>query len=260
MNIAGPCAFESRQQIRLCLPALKLANISTLRASLWKPRTQPGWQGLGQEALQALYEETIPHGFRPATEVLSAEQAKMAIEALKPFGPKARLLLWLGARNQNHFEQERIAKLVKAAPKGVQLMFKNQMWEDFRHWLGIFEHLQNAGLSKERIIACHRGFAVKAADNPKNFRNLPNFDMAMEIKKHCEIPMIIDLSHIAGSKEKILDLFKEAKSFAFDGWMLELHPSPAKAFTDAGQQLSPQEFEKLLEKTKKSSKNLSKAA
>lgn len=256
MNIAGPCAFESRQQIVDCRSALQATSINTMRASLWKPRTRPGWQGLGAKALLPLFEETLPFGIRPATEVLNKEQAKMAIDALKGFGKDAKLLLWLGSRNQNHFEQEQIAKLVANTPKNVELMFKNQMWEDYRHWLGIFEHLTSAGLLNERIIACHRGFAAKDADNPKSYRNLPNFEMAMKLKEQCAVRMIVDLSHIAGSKEKIKELYDEAKKYDFDGWMLELHPQASKALTDAKQQLSLPEFKRLVNRAK----NLSKAA
>lgn len=42
MIIAGPCALESRQQLRECVQALKTMGVSTIRAPLWKPRTRPG--------------------------------------------------------------------------------------------------------------------------------------------------------------------------------------------------------------------------
>ncbi len=108
--IAGPCALESREQLRGCVTSLKALGIRMVRASLWKPRTQPGWEGLGGMSLPLLLEETLPHGLIPATEIMSAEHALMAIHALEHYGEEAQMIIWLGSRNQNHIEQRRSQK------------------------------------------------------------------------------------------------------------------------------------------------------
>jgi 3-deoxy-D-arabino-heptulosonate 7-phosphate (DAHP) synthase len=244
--IAGPCALESRQQLRSCCSQLQPLGIQAIRASLWKPRTQPGWEGLGADSLDLLLEETLPLGLVPATEILNAEHAKQVVDALRRFDSNSKMLVWLGARNQNHIEQRAIAQILALGPKNLNLMFKNQMWTDERHWIGIYEHLIDAKFPKERLIACHRGFSPGMAPNPLKLRNLPDFEMAMRIKEKMQIPMVLDPSHIGGNRENVLDIMQEAQKYQFDGYLIEVHDQPEKAKTDVNQQLSVSEFQQLL--------------
>lgn len=244
--IAGPCALESRQQLRECVQILKQMGVTMIRASLWKPRTQPGWEGLGWMSLPLLLEETLPHGMVPATEIISAEHALMVVHALEQHEHNARMLVWLGSRNQNHIEQKKIAKILATGPEGITLMFKNQMWEDERHWLGICEHLLSEGFPRERLMVCHRGFSPGKMPNPKGYRNLPDFEMAMRVKEKTGLPMLLDPSHIGGSRENVLDICTIATAYQFDGHLVEMHCEPEHAKTDKLQQLSPIEFQALL--------------
>jgi chorismate mutase len=244
--IAGPCALESRQQLRSCCSLLQPLGITAIRASLWKPRTQPGWEGLGGESLELLLEETLPRGLAPATEILNAEHAKLIVAALEKYGADSKMLVWLGARNQNHLEQRAIAQILAAGPKNLTFMFKNQMWAEERHWIGIYEHILDAGYPRERLIACHRGFSPGMAPNPDNLRNLPDFEMAMRMKEKMKIPMVLDPSHIGGSRENVRKIMQEAQKYAFDGYLIEVHEQPEQARTDTKQQLSVEEFQELL--------------
>jgi 3-deoxy-D-arabino-heptulosonate 7-phosphate (DAHP) synthase len=244
--IAGPCALESRQQLRSCCSMLQPLGIKAIRASLWKPRTQPGWEGLGAESLDLLLEETIPNGLIPATEILNAEHAKLVVEALKKFGADSKMLVWLGARNQNHIEQRNIAQTLAKGPSNLTFMFKNQMWAEERHWMGIFEHIIDAGYPRERLIACHRGFSPGMVPNLQGLRNLPDFEMAMRLKEKMKIPMVLDPSHIGGSRMNVLNIIKEAQQYHFDGYLIEVHDQPENAKTDVNQQLSVGEFQEVL--------------
>lgn len=247
---AGPCALESRQQLRECVSHLKQLRIPIVRASLWKPRTLPGWEGLGRDSLPVLLEETLPHGLIPATEIISSEHAQDVVNVLKDFGSHAKMLVWLGARNQNHLEQQKMARILAEGPHTLHFMFKNQMWDDERHWIGIYEHIIAAGFPKERLMMCHRGFSPGKMTNPEGYRNLPDFEMAMRVKKHTGLPMILDPSHIAGSKVNVFKVMEEARQYDFDGYMIEVHTDPEKARTDANQQLSMNEFQTVLKTIK----------
>jgi 3-deoxy-D-arabino-heptulosonate 7-phosphate (DAHP) synthase len=245
--IAGPCALESRAQLRETIQILKELDVNMVRASLWKPRTRPGWEGLGWMCLPLLLEETIPQGMIPCTEIICAEHAQMVVHALEQYGTEARMLVWLGSRNQNHLEQKKIARILASGSQGILFMFKNQMWEDENHWLGICEHILSAGFPQERLMICHRGFSPSKAPNPKGFRNLPDFDMAMRVKQRTGLPMILDPSHIGGSQENVLDICAMAAGYDFDGCIVEVHSDPSQAKTDAKQQLSANQFRSLLE-------------
>lgn len=244
--IAGPCALESRQQLQECVQNLKQMGVTMIRASLWKPRTQPGWEGLGWMSLPLLLEETLPHGLVPATEIISAEHALMVVHALEHFGDDARMIVWLGSRNQNHIEQKKIAKILATGPDGITFMFKNQMWDDEKHWLGIYEHIISEGFPRERLMTCHRGFSPGKVPNLKGLRNLPDFEMAMRIKEKTGLPMLLDPSHIGGSRENVIDICNMAANYHFDGYLIEMHCDPKNAKTDAKQQLDPTELQALM--------------
>ncbi len=246
LMIAGPCALESRDQLRETVATLKKLGINMIRASLWKPRTLPGWEGLGWMGLPILLEETVPHGLIPATEIITAEHALMVVHAMEQNGENAKIIVWLGSRNQNHIEQKKISKILATGPGGIILMFKNQMWEDERHWLGIYEHIISEGFPRERLMICHRGFSPGKMNNPKGLRNLPDFEMAMRVKEKTGLPMLLDPSHIGGSTENVMEICSAAMAYDFDGHLVEMHCNPDKAKTDAKQQLSPAQFQSLL--------------
>lgn len=245
--IAGPCALESREQLIRCAEELKKDGIKYLRASLWKPRTTPGWEGYGFYGIPMLLEEALNRDLIPCTEILSAIQAQMMVDALRICGVEdAGAVVWLGARNQNHFEQKRIASFLANGTKNLIFMFKNQIWLDKRHWFGIYEHILSAGFPKERLWACHRGFTPGYGSNPENLRNIPEFEMAMEMKEKMGIPMLLDPSHIGGHHEKVVKIIEESLKYDFDGYLIETHDNVAVAKTDASQQLTFDQMKKVI--------------
>jgi len=244
--IAGPCAAESREQVVNCALALKKQGIKTMRASLWKPRTKPGFEGMGAKGIPWLAEVTNL-GITVATEILLPEQLTRLIRVIGKKGDLKKVLLWIGSRNQNHLIQREIAKIIKEKmPKTVKLLIKNQAWTDERHWLGIVDHILGSGISPKRLILCHRGFSPNNQKNPENLRNLPDFEMAMRVKEKTGLPMLIDPSHIGGTVENVFKVAKQSADFDFDGMMAEVHPEPKIAKSDAKQQLTFKELDKLL--------------
>jgi chorismate mutase len=191
-------------------------------------------------------EETLIHGVTPATEILTSEHAQLVVDALLRAGPEAQILVWLGARNQNHLEQTKISKILAEGPSGIHFMFKNQMWDDERHWMGIYEHIVSAGFPKERLLMCHRGFCPGKMPNPKGYRNLPDFEMAMRMKQKTGLPMILDPSHIGGTQDNVFDIMRQAQGYDFDGYLIEVHHDPHHALTDVKQQLSLDQFKDIL--------------
>jgi chorismate mutase/prephenate dehydratase len=67
--IAGPCAVESREQVRACARIVKEMGGDLLRGGCFKPRTSPySFQGLGYEALDWLAEAGAEAGLPIVTE------------------------------------------------------------------------------------------------------------------------------------------------------------------------------------------------
>jgi len=241
--IAGPCAVESKEQIAIILREASKRHVDFVRLPLWKPRTKPGFSGLGDEGIPLLV-EAARQGINPATEVLLPDQAKKVMYAVFSQVENTRLLIWIGSRNQNHYIQREIAHIV-SVDKRVVLMIKNQPWNSQEHWEGIIQHVLDGGIGKDNLILCHRGF-IPNGHNPHHFRNVPDFTMSMEIRKKTGLPMLFDPSHTGGSIANVIKVAKQAATHEFDGILIEVHHNPKKALTDAQQQLTWVQFDKLL--------------
>lgn len=242
--IAGPCAAESEAQIELCAKEAKKRSVDFLRVSLWKPRTKPGFDGLGEEGITLLV-KVAKMGINPATEVIVPSHAEKVMQAVLNATPTGKVLLWIGARNQNHYIQQEIARVV-GNEKRVMLMVKNQPWPSLEHWEGIIEHVLHGGINKKNLLICHRGFSPNGHPNPYGYRNVPDYNMSKKIKQKFSLPMIFDPSHTGGSVENVLRLTKEAAKHSFDGMVVEVHPNPKEAKSDAKQQLTWKQFDSLL--------------
>lgn len=253
--IAGPCATESRKQIRESVKGAIENGVQLHRTSLWKPRTEPAWDGIGsKKGTPIMLDEVVGKGLTPATEVIHASHALSVIKAIRKIRGSERLngvpnaVLWIGARNGDHLNQQGIGRAVAAHPD-ILVGVKNPMEADERGWKGRVAHVLSGGASKEQILLIHRGFFDR---DERSLRNTPDFNMAMRVKKELGLPMLIDPSHIGGSVENVIRITKEAMAFrdketgvGFDGLILEVHPEPHKALTDAKQQLTWSEFSKL---------------
>ncbi|MDA0986693.1 MAG: hypothetical protein O3A55_03730 [Bacteroidetes bacterium] len=245
--ISGPCAVESRNQIMSCALSLQERKIEIIRASLWKPRTKPSFDGVGENGIP-WFSEITKLGLTAATEVLTPDHVSSLANGINNSeGNLKNVLLWIGSRNQNHFIQQEIAKrILNEFPKEVKLLIKNQPWKEDEHWFGIVEYILNSGFGKDRIILCHRGFSHNDLTQTENFRNPPDFNLAMNVKLKTGLPMLIDPSHIGGTIENVFLAVNQSKVYDFDGLMVEVHSTPTEAKTDPEQQLSFAQFDKLI--------------
>ncbi|MBU6388922.1 hypothetical protein KGQ71_00200 [Patescibacteria group bacterium] len=242
--IAGPCAAESPSQIDITLTEAGKRPVSFVRVSLWKPRTKPGFDGIGAEDGLPLLQEAARRGLNPATEVLTPKQAQAVLEAVLPVLGDGKLCIWIGSRNQNHFIQQEISELASQDDR-VTLLVKNQPWESEDHWRGLIDHVLHGGIPRERLLLCHRGFTPNGV-HPYNYRNVPHYEMAMRVKAATGARMVFDPSHTGGTVDNVKRVAREAAAYDFDGMIVEVHPSPAEALSDAKQQLTWEEFDQLL--------------
>ena len=240
--IPGPCAAESKEQIDIAICEAKKRHIDFLRVNLWKPRTKPGFEGVGEVGIPWMI-HAAKQGVHPGTEVLTPRQAEVVMHAVLGAVSNTKLLLWIGARNQNHFIQKEIAQIV-ARDKRAFLLVKNQPWINEEHWEGIIEHVLEAGIAQENLINCHRGFSPHG-DNPLGLRNKPDFAMAQRVREKNGIPVVFDPSHTGGNVPNVFILAKEAAQAGMNGLMIEVHHDPKNALTDSKQQVTWEEFDKI---------------
>lgn len=234
--IAGPCSAESQEQILETAAALKPMQVQLFRAGVWKPRTRPGsFEGNGERALAWLRE--VQEQFQLPVSVEVAEPAHIEL-ALK-YGIS---VLWIGARTTvNPFQVQKLADALRGVK--IPVMVKNPVNPDTDLWLGGIERIERADV--QEVAAIHRGFSSYKGSSA--YRNQPNWAIPVELKRRRrDLAIICDPSHITGRRDKVAEVAQKAMDMHFDGLMIETHPNPDEAWSDAAQQITPQALQTLL--------------
>ncbi|SOE24092.1 3-deoxy-D-arabinoheptulosonate-7-phosphate synthase [Spirosomataceae bacterium TFI 002] len=234
--IAGPCSAETEEQyLETARGIAKNGYAHVLRAGVWKPRTRPGsFEGVGEEALPWLQQAKKETGLPTAIEVATPEHVELALK----YGVD---ILWLGARTTvNPFNVQALADSLKGVD--VPVLIKNPINPDLALWVGAFERIAGAGITK--LGAIHRGFSN--AQETK-YRNSPMWQIAVELKAMLpNIPMIGDPSHMAGKRSLLAELTQRSMDLNYDGLIIESHRNPDEAWSDASQQLTPDALGEML--------------
>jgi chorismate mutase len=234
--IAGPCSAETYEQLKETALAVTKLSIPLVRAGVWKPRTRPGsFEGIGAEALQWMdrIREEHPH-IKFAIEVGHPQHVELALRHQVE-------VVWIGARSTvNPFNVQEIAEALAGTQQPV--LVKNPINPDLALWLGALERLEKQGISK--IGAIHRGFS---SFGESRYRNQPDWQLPIELKRERpDLPLLCDPSHIAGDRNIIFDISQKALDLDYDGLMIETHPRPDEAWSDAKQQVTPESLAEIL--------------
>ena len=227
--IAGPCSAESLEQVLETAQALKSEGHTQLfRAGVWKPRTRPGqFEGAGYNALEWLQTMRQEVGLPFVIEVANADHVEKALAVQAD-------AVWIGARTTvNPFYVQEIAEALRGTR--IPVLVKNPIHADLGLWLGALERLDKEGLTD--LAAVHRGFFSSFA---APYRNEPRWEMSFELRRQApHIPIICDPSHIAGDRRLVEHVAQIAMDIQMDGLMVEVHPDPEQALSDAAQQITP---------------------
>ncbi len=215
--------------------ALQQQGVKLFRAGIWKPRSRPNaFEGVGQQGLLWLRRVKQELGLLVTTEVATGRHVE---EALK----QEVDVLWIGARTTvNPFAVQEIADALQGVR--VPVMVKNPVNPDLALWIGAIERIYNTGITD--LAAIHRGFS--SYDEAK-YRNSPLWQIPIELKARYQgMPLIVDPSHIGGKRELIFPLTQKALDLGYDGMMIETHPTPDLALSDAAQQVTPDALKSIL--------------
>ncbi|MBR1809275.1 MAG: bifunctional 3-deoxy-7-phosphoheptulonate synthase/chorismate mutase type II [Paludibacteraceae bacterium] len=242
--IAGPCSAESREQVIQTAEAMKQAGADIFRAGLWKPRTSPhSFRGVGETGIAWLVEAQETFGLPVATEVAIPEHLSLCVKA----GIRN---LWIGARTTaNPFMVQQLADALQAldneTKSSICMMVKNPINPDLDTWCGAIERIRKAGISN--IVAIHRGFSDSLALTGNTMRNDALWSIPLSLHRLMpDILLVNDPSHLTGDRQLVGRLSQQALDLGFEGLMIEVHPEPDKALSDAKQQLSIEEAQALL--------------
>ena len=229
--ISGPCSAETEEQTLETARRLAAQGVKIFRAGIWKPRTRPGaFEGVGTVGLPWLRKVKEETGMFVSIEVANAHHV---YEALK-FGVD---MLWIGARTTaNPFAVQEVADALSGTD--IPVLIKNPVNPDLELWIGAIERVNRAGV--KMIGAIHRGFSTY---DKSEYRNNPEWQIPIELRRRIpELPIITDPSHITGKREMIAGLSQEAMDLNFNGLIIESHMCPDKAWSDASQQVTPEQL------------------
>jgi 3-deoxy-7-phosphoheptulonate synthase len=224
MMLAGPCSVESLEQTMTAARDCAAAGVSVIRGGAYKPRSSPyAFQGLGQAALEILAQVRAETGLPVATELMDARDLEAVYDHVD--------LIWIGARNMANFNLlSEIGKIDKP------VMLKRGMSATVEELLMAAEYVAKEG--NERIILCERGIRTYE----RSTRFTLDIGAIPVLKGETHLPVIVDPSHAAGRRPLVLPLALAAVAAGADGLIVETHPNPEHALSDAAQQIPSAQF------------------
>lgn len=226
--IAGPCSVESETQIRQSSELLKSLGLTALRGGCYKPRTSPySFQGLGLEGLKLLAKMREEYGFAVVTEARDATHIDEIIEYSD--------VIQIGAKAM--YDQG----ILRASAKTQKpVLLKRGFGSTLQETVQAAEFMLSGG--NPNVVICERGL--------RTFETKTRFTLDLcgvaYLKEYTNLPVILDPSHAMGYAYGVPDLARACVAMGIDGLLIETHPDPSVAKSDASQQLNHAEFEQLL--------------
>jgi 3-deoxy-7-phosphoheptulonate synthase len=236
--IAGPCTVESEQQTLEAARAVKAAGATCLRGGAFKPRTSPyDFQGLGEEGLKILAAAGAETGLPIVTEARDVSHIDLVAEYADA--------IQVGARNMQNYDL-----LLSAGKSGKPVVLKRGLSATVEEWLKAAEYVASEG--NFDIILCERGL--------RTFETITRFTLDLAgmaaAKQETHLPIIVDPSHSTGHHSLVAPMTLAAMAAGADGVMIEVHPHPDRALCDSAQQLTPRNFQRLMDRMRKLSSAL----
>ena len=227
--VAGPCSVESEEQIETSAQFMQSQGIRALRGGCYKPRTSPySFQGLGLEGLKLLAKMRDKYDFTIVSEVRDATHVDDVIAHAD--------VLQIGAKSMyDHGILKACAKTKKP------ILLKRGFGTTLQEFVQAAEFILSGG--NPNVMLCERGI--------RTFETKTRFTLDLcgvaWLKEHTNLPVILDPSHALGYRYGISDLSKACVAMGVDGLLIEVHPNPSVAQSDAAQQLYHEQFKQLLQ-------------
>jgi 3-deoxy-7-phosphoheptulonate synthase len=229
LMITGPCAVETESQIDSVASFAHSMGVKVLRAGSYKPRTSPySFQGLGLEGLQLLAKMRDKYGLKIITEVKDATHVDAVIEYAD--------IIQVGAKAM--YDQGTLRACGRARKP---VLIKRGFGSTLQEFVQAAEFVLSGG--NEEVMLCERGI--------RTFETKTRFTLDLcgvaYLKEHTNLPVILDPSHAMGYRYGVSDLARACTAMGVDGLLIETHPDPDRAWSDASQQLNFEEFKALYE-------------
>ena len=225
--ITGPCSVESEEQIEQAAQLCVELGVKVLRAGAFKPRTSPyTFQGLGFEGLKLLDKMRSKYGLKIITEVRDSTHVDEIIEYAD--------IIQIGAKAMYDH-----GILRKSGACNKPVLLKRGFGTTLQEFVQSAEFILSGG--NPNVILCERGI--------RTFETKTRFTLdlcgAAWLKEYTNLPIILDPSHAIGYAYGVPDLARSCMALGVDGLLIETHPNPKVAKSDAEQQLDFNQFRAL---------------
>jgi 3-deoxy-7-phosphoheptulonate synthase len=226
--MAGPCSVEDESLMLRMAEFLMSRGVRLMRAGAFKPRTSPySFQGLGVEGLRYLAEAREDTGLPVITEVMEPNQVDIVAEYAD--------ILQVGTRNmQNYSLLQAVGRVARP------VMLKRGYGATIEEWLMAAEYIVSSG--NPNVILCERGIRTFETYT----RNTMDLAAVPLLHSLTHLPVIVDPSHATGKRFLVAPLALGGVAVGADGVMVEVHPDPDSALSDAEQQLTLEQFDALM--------------
>jgi len=229
--IGGPCAVGALDTMETIATRLR-GSIQGLRGGVYKPRTSPySFQGAGRDGLEVLEQVRRSSGLPVVTEVMAIAQIETLAHSVD--------MLQVGSRNMQNFD---LLKALGQTDKPVLL--KRGLSATLEEFVMAAEYILAHG--NPNVVLCERG--IRSFDSYT--RNVLDLGVVAALKQITHLPILVDPSHAAGRRELVADLSRAAIACGADGLIIECHPDPDRAISDAQQTISLEAMAALVESLK----------
>jgi 3-deoxy-7-phosphoheptulonate synthase len=148
-------------------------------------------------------------------------------------------IIQIGARNAQNFRL-----LVRAARTGKPVLLKRGLAMRIEEWLLAGEYVLSN--DNPNLMFCERGIRTFETWT----RNTLDLSAIPVIKQESHCPAVVDPSQGSGRADLVIAMCKGAVAVGADALLVEVHPNPLEARSDAGQQLTIEAFTRLMEELK----------
>ena len=228
--IAGPCSVEGDNLIKIARRC-KAAGATMLRGGAYKPRTSPyAYQGMGERGLDLLLEAKAETGMPIVTEVMDVRDVELFVD-------RGIDVMQIGARNAQNFN------LLKEVGKtSTPILLKRGIAGTIDELLMAAEYIMSEG--NDNVMLCERGIRTFETRT----RNTFDLNAVPALHYLTHLPVVADPSHATGYTRYVEPMALAACAAGADALEIEVHDNPAEAWSDGAQALTPDQFDRTMER------------
>jgi 3-deoxy-7-phosphoheptulonate synthase len=131
--------------------------------------------------------------------------------------------------------------LKQVGKTGKPVLLKRGLSATYMDFLMAAEYILHSG--NPNVILCERGIRTFET----YARNTLDIAAVPILKELTHLPVIVDPSHGTGLRSIVPPMAYAAMGAGADGIMVEVHPDPDKAVSDAKQTITPQTFAQMMD-------------